>query len=120
MADKYCLGSVTFTPPTVLLDTVLKSGTATLTDSIFNYNLIAIVTDYGTADYQTQTNMWYIGKNKNNIITGSTKATSHFIVCWGNGSANSFERICVDSGGTVLTVTERAGNIRVAKIYGIV
>ena len=36
------------------------------------------------------------------------------------GSTNSFERIGVDRGGTVLTVTERTGNIRVAKIYGIV
>ena len=34
MADKYCLGAVTFSEPVVLLDTVFKSGTVTLKDSI--------------------------------------------------------------------------------------
>ena len=119
MADKYCLGAVTFNEPVVLLDTVFKSGTVTLKDSIFNYNLIIIVTEYGTENPLTQSNAWYIGKNKNNIITGSTKATSHFIVCWGNASVSSYQRFAVDETGTVLTNTERAGNIRVAKIYGV-
>ena len=119
MADKYCLGAVTFSEPVVLLDTVFKSGTVTLKDSIFNYNLIIIVADYGTDNSQTQSNAWYIGKNKLNVQRGTTKATSHFIVCWGNSSTNSYQRFAVDETGTVLTNTERAGNIRVAKIYGV-
>ena len=119
MADKYCLGAVTFSEPVVLLDTVFKSGTVTLKDSIFNYNLIIIVTEYGTDYPLTQANAWYIGKNKLNVQRGTTRATSHFIVVWGNSSTNSQQRFAVDETGTVLTNTERAGNIRVVKIYGV-
>ena len=119
MADKYCLGAVTFSEPVVLLDTVFKSGTVTLKDSIFNYNLIIIVTDYGTDNSLTQANAWYIGKNKLNVQRGTKQGSAHFMVNWGNASVNSFQRFCVDETGTVLTNTERLGNIRVAKIYGV-
>lgn len=114
MADKYCLGSVTFGSPDVLLDTPFKSGSITLTNSIFNYNFIMFVYDYGTTNNQVQTQTYYIGKNKNNI----RKDSVYFAIVWGNSNTSSFQTMYTNDKGTVLTVNNRAGKTRLMRIYG--